>query len=90
MKHKLKQRMFNFYGKTCKILLNSWSYAVPEMRPTGVGSGETTLLIGAHTTGDTSQSTLRNVSVANAFSSSALGLFPSDRCEKPYAKKRTK
>ena len=53
---------------------NSWSSAAEEMYPTGVGSGDTTLLVAAHNAGDTSQSTLRNFSVASAVSSLALGL----------------
>ena len=43
------------------------------MYPTGVGSGDTTLLIAAHTAGDTSQSTPRNLPVASAVSSAASG-----------------
>ena len=35
-----------------------------------LGSAETALLFSAHTAGDTSQSTLRNFSVASTFSSS--------------------
>ena len=46
------------------------------MSPTGVGSGETTLLSAAHTAGDTSQSTQRNFSVASAVPSSASGVSP--------------
>ena len=50
--------------------MNSWSRAE---RPTGGGSGDTALLMAAHTVGDTSQSTLQHLSVANAVSSSAVG-----------------
>ena len=52
---------------------NSWSYAAEELYPTAVGSGDSYLLIAAHTAGDTSQCTPRNFSVATAVSSSALG-----------------
>ena len=55
---------------------NSWSYAAEEMYATGVGSGETTLLVTAHTAGNTSQSIVQNFSVAGAVSSSALALAP--------------
>ena len=56
--------------------LNIWNYAAEEMCPTGVGSGDTTLLNAAHTAGDTSQSTLRNFAVTSAVSSSASGRSP--------------
>ena len=50
--------------------MNSWSRAEG---PTGVGSRDTTLLIAAHTTGDTSQSAPQNLSVTRTVSSSAFG-----------------
>ena len=43
------------------------------MGPTFVGSGDTTLLMATHAAGDTSQSTLQNLSVASAVSFSAFG-----------------
>ena len=48
----------------CPTYYEQWSYAAEEMCPTGVGSGDTSPFIAAHTSGDTSQSTLRNFSVA--------------------------
>ena len=53
----------------------------------GVGSGETTPLVTAHNTGNTSQSTLQNFSVASAAASSALGLYPCNAGEKPCARR---
>ena len=44
--------------------------------PTGAGSGDATRLIAAHNAGDSSRSTVRNVSVASAVSSSAFGFSP--------------
>ena len=50
--------------------VNNWSRAEG---PTGVGSGDTTLLIATHTAGTTSsQSPLQNLSVESAVSSSAF------------------
>ena len=50
--------------------LNSWSHAEG---PTSVGSGDTTLLMATDTAGNASQSTLQNLSVTSAVSSSAFG-----------------
>ena len=44
------------------------------MYSTGVGSGDTVLIVTANTAGDTSQSLLCNFSVASEVSSSALGV----------------
>ena len=46
--------------KDAQHTVNSWSLTVEEMYPTGVGSWESTLMLTAHTAGNTSQSTLRN------------------------------
>ena len=43
------------------------------MCPTCVGSGDATLMIAAHTAGDTSQSAPQNLSVTSTVSSSAFG-----------------
>ena len=53
-------------------VVNSWNCAAEEMYPTGVGSGDTTPLVAADTARDTSQSTLRNFTVAGAVSSSTF------------------
>ena len=52
-----------------------------KMYPTGVGSGDSTLL-------DTSQTTLRNFSFPSAVWSSAIGFISSDGFAKPFAKKK--
>ena len=39
--------------------LHSWSCSAEQVYPTGVGSGETTVLVTRHTSGNTSESTLR-------------------------------
>ena len=71
-------------------IMNSWSRAAEEMCPS-VGSGDTAApLIAAHTPEDTSQSTLRNVSVERAASSSALCLSPPMTMEKTLCKENNK
>ena len=69
---------------------NRWSYATEEMYTTGVGSGDTTLLIAAQTAGDTSLSTPRSLSIASAVSSSAFVFFTFDGWERPCAKRSSK
>ena len=57
------------------------------MCPTGVGSVDTTLLIAAHTAGDTSQSTLRNFCRERSFFFS-IGSFFSDGWRETLCKEK--
>ena len=62
--------------------VNSWSHSAEEVYPTGVGSGDTALLMTTHTPLETSQpSHERSFIISNSF-------FSSDGCGKPYAKKK--
>ena len=71
--------------------LNSWNYAAEEMCPTGTGSGDTTLLIAAHTAADTSQSSLRHSqSRAQFLFQHSVRFFTSDGRVRPHAKRRSK
>ena len=74
-KHKWKRRVLNSMGGRAKYV-ELLELRCRKMHPIGVASGDTSLLVAAHTAGDTSQSTLRNFSVASAVSSSVLGLSP--------------
>ena len=72
-----------FLGKRA---LNSWS---PAESSTGVGSGDTTPLMAAHTAGDSSQSTLQHLRRERSFFFFVC-LFSADSWKTPHEKRSTK
>ena len=69
-KQKGRRRALKLFGMARNML-----WTVGAEGPTGVGSGDTTLLMATHIVGNTSQLTPQNLSVASAVSSSAFGSY---------------
>ena len=68
--------------------VRSCAYAAEEMRTTGVGSGNTTLILAAHTAGDTPQFTPRKFHSSERSFFFIVMSFASDGWERPCGKGR--